>query len=332
MASYTPRIVTIGNALVDILAQVDHGHAGRHGLEFGTMTLVNPDTARSHYAAVTPLREIAGGSAANTAVIAGLLGADVGFIGKIGSDPLGEVFETDLEASGVVLDLSTIEEDDTPTGRCLSMITPDGQRTMSTHLGAASHLGPEDIDIYLLSDSEIVLLEGYLLDTPLGYHIFGHVFKHARRRIALTLSDPDCVRRHIDYLSEIIRDYKIDILFCNTAELEALYPGGQFENRMIAASCDFDIVVATDGANGVYLANYRRISHLAALPVDVVDTTGAGDSFAGTCLWAIDAGLSLTDAARMALIVAAEIISGVGARPQRDLNQIIAERWPEMAA
>jgi len=184
-------------------------------------------------------------------------------------------------------------------------------------------LSPQDVSAQTIGDADIILLEGYLLDSPDGYDIFQDTFENASGRIALTLSDPKCVQRHLKFLLKIID--RFDILFGNAEEMAALYGSTSPQRSVEDAGYDVAMVICTDGPNGVYLSDNGKVSHLPAKKVKVVDTTGAGDSFAGTCLWGLASGYSLEDASQMALVVAPEIITTIGARPMRNLRDVLAE-------
>lgn len=315
------KIVTIGNALVDVITNVEPEFLKEKKLTPGSMTLMDIKQTSAIYDCIGSAHEVSGGSAANTAAIAAALGGHVSFIGKVADDQLGEIFQHDMRALNILMACDPLDKNIVQTGRCLSLVTPGGQRTMCTSLGAAQKLNSDDLFCGQIETADITFLEGYLLDSPDGYNLFHDTFENAGGRIALTLSDPGCVERHLEFLLQIID--RFDILFGNAEELAALYGSRTPERSVEDAAYDVDMVICTDGPNGVYLSNYGITTHLPAQKVEVVDTTGAGDSFAGTCLWALSAGHSLEDAARMSLIVAAEIISSIGARPMCNLGDLL---------
>lgn len=323
MAQAGLTILAIGNGMVDVISNVSHDFLATKDLQSGSMTLIDSDQSDQLYSQTTSIHEVAGGSAANTAAIAANLGTSVQFATKVSTDQLGEIFTLDMKSMGVSLTLDQAPASAGQTARCLSLITPDGQRTMCTSLGVALTLSPEDITIEQIEAAGVVFLEAYLLDSPFGYAIFEKVFQHKTGKVSLTLSDPKCVQRHIQFLSSHIA--KIDILFGNAEEVGALYD--TFEPAVSAQRAGEDVsrVICTDGSNGAYIFEQGSLLHLPAIKTAVVDTTGAGDSFAGTCLWGLCHGRSLKDATEMALIVAAEIVSVFGARPVRDLNHILRE-------
>lgn len=321
MAGY---ILGIGNALVDIIARVEHEFLDQNNLRAGSMSLVDHRASQELYERLRGAREISGGSAANTIAIAASLGAPTAYIGKVAKDTLGNIFHHDLTAMGVATHLAIeTTSDGTRTGNCLSLITPDGQRTMNTHLGVAQALRADDICAQIISDAGTIFLEGYLLDSAEGQAIFHKVLQHSKGKCALTLSDAGCVTRNLDFLHRHIAQF--DLLFANAEELSALYEGTSLAARISAAGADISQIICTDGPHGVHTHEGGVHTHTPARKATVVDTTGAGDSLAGTILWALHAGFDLRSAAQMAVTVAAEVISEIGARPSRELRPLLAE-------
>lgn len=319
----TGYILGIGNALVDIIARVDHDFLIENNLKAGSMTLVDHTISQTLYDKLRGAREISGGSAANTIAIAASLGAPTAYIGKVADDTLGAIFQHDLTTMGVAVQVALETKSDQRTGNCISLITQDGQRTMNTHLGAARTLQADEISAQALTEASTVFLEGYLLDSPGGQTIFRKVLQGKTGKCALTLSDAGCVTRNIAFLREHIAQF--DLLFANAEELSALYDGASLADRIMTAGVDIQRVICTDGPNGVHLLESGILHHLPAQKVTVVDTTGAGDSLAGTILWGLHAGHDLQTAAKMAIMVAAEVISEIGARPSRELQPLLAE-------
>lgn len=317
------KLLAIGNALVDIIARITPQDLDDLAIAPGGMTLVDAPTSRALYERLRNAREISGGSAANTASIAASLGARTAYLGKVAQDALGGIFLHDLRTQGIEALIAVDTTVGAHTGNCLSLITPDAQRTMCTHLGAAQSLAPEDVPDDL-ADAGIVFLEGYLLDAPRGRDIFRKVVDAKPRMLALTLSDARCVARHLDFFREI--QDRVDLVFGNAEEMAALFPGTNGAQATAeAAARTIPNVVCTDGPNGVFVGTEGRILHMPAHKVQVVDTTGAGDSLAGTVLWALAEGHSLAYGARLALRVAAEVISEIGARPSRDIQAMLRE-------
>ena len=319
------KIVAIGNALVDVLASIEPEFLSQHGITPGGMTLVDHARSKALYEAISNPTQVSGGSAANTVAIAASLGAPSAFIGRVACDRLGSTFMHGLKKIGVEVPIVPMISlgDAIRTGNCLSLITPDGQRTMCTHLGAAQSLDLGDLKIRELEQARTVFFEGYLLDSPKGRALFDFAAAMAERRISLTLSDANCVIRHKDFLESRLEE--IDLLFGNAEELAALFGGGSALENTRMAGRRVPLVVCTDGPNGAHLSNKGSVTSHPARPAKVVDTTGAGDSFAGTVLWALHEGRSPEEAVQMALIVAAEIISQKGARPARCLRTVLEE-------
>src|SRR5256885_5282206 len=216
-------VATVGNALVDVLAPVDEDMIAELGLVKGTTALVDLTEAERLYAATQPIVEVAGGSAANTAVGAASLGSRTTFVGKLAEDRLGRLFDTDIRAAGVDF-ATTVATDGTMTGRCLSLVTPDAERTMCTYLGAAAQLRSEDVDPAHLQRARITYLEGYLWDMPDADRMLGQVMAQAHQSggvVALSLSDPFCVERHGEAFGKLLGD-QVDLLFANEAEITLL--------------------------------------------------------------------------------------------------------------
>src|SRR5919108_2804679 len=217
-------VVGVGNALVDVLSHADDDFLRRHGLLKGTMQLVDEARARELYAAMGTAIEVSGGSAANTVVGVASFGARASYIGKVRNDQLGEVFSHDLRSVGVGY-ATPVATEGPSTGRCLIVVTPDAQRTMSTYLGASTRLGPSDIDKRLIERARILYLEGYLFDPPDAqdaFRVAADIAHAAGRKVALTLSDPFCVDRHRAAFVELVERH-VYILFANEAEIRALY-------------------------------------------------------------------------------------------------------------
>jgi sugar/nucleoside kinase (ribokinase family) len=317
-------VVVIGNALVDVLTHAEEGFLARQGLVKGTMHLVDEPRARELYDAMGPGVEISGGSAANTAVGVASFGGRAHYVGKVRDDQLGEVFGHDLRATGVGYDTPRAA-DGPPTGRCLILVTPDAQRTMSTFLGAAVRLGPRDVDRDLIARGKILYLEGYLFDPPEAQEAFraaAAIAHGAGRKVSLTLSDPFCVGRHRKAFLDLV-EHHVDILFANEAEICALYEVEDFDAAMARVRGHCEIAALTRSAKGSVLVSDRRVHTVAPYPVEaVVDTTGAGDLYAAGVLYGLSQGLDLLTCGRLGSLAAAEVISHVGARPMVPLAQL----------
>lgn len=321
-------VVGIGNAIVDVLTRTDDAFLSSHGLAKGAMQLIDTRQADMLYAAMGPAVEISGGSAANT--IAGLasLGGRAAFVGTVADDQLGKVFRHDITSLGVHY-ATPVRGYGDPTARCLVLVTPDGERTMNTYLGASQLLGPDDVDEELIASADIVYLEGYLFDPPAAKEAF---YKAARvahdtgGRVALSLSDAFCVNRHREAFRIFVKD-EVDILFANEAEIMALYEIASFEQVCENVRRIVPISALTRSAKGSIIVADGDTFAVDADPVDtVVDTTGAGDLYAAGFLYGLSAGRHLGDCARLGSLAAAEVISHIGARPLADLKDLARAR------
>jgi sugar/nucleoside kinase (ribokinase family) len=319
-------VVGIGNALVDVLSHAGEDFLRRHGLSKGTMQLVDEGRARDLYAAMGPGIEVSGGSAANTIVGVASLGGRAHYVGKVRNDQLGEVFSHDLRSMGV--GYATSPATDGPsTGRCLIVVTPDAQRTMSTYLGASARLGPADVDKRLIERAQILYLEGYLFDPPEAQEAFrvaAGIAHAAGRKVALTLSDPFCVDRHRAAFRDLLERH-VDILFANEAEIRALYEVADFDAAVARVRGHCEVAALTRSASGSVVVGRDQVHLIKAEPVaPVVDTTGAGDLYAAGFMVGLSRRLPLPACGRLGAIAAAEVISHVGARPMRSLAELAA--------
>jgi sugar/nucleoside kinase (ribokinase family) len=322
----TLDIVGIGNAIVDVIAHADESFLAREGLAKGAMTLVEAARAESLYRRMGPAIESSGGSAGNTMAGIASLGGKGGYIGKLRDDLLGEVFRHDITAIGVRF-VTPAAADGPGTARCLILVTPDGQRTMATYLGACVELGPEDIDAALIAAAQVTYLEGYLFDPPRAQEAFrtaARIAHRAGRRVALSLSDPFCVDRHRAAFHELVAG-EIDILFANEAEICALYETADFAQAAAAVKGHVAVAALTRSARGSLILADGRAHDIAAAPVEhVIDTTGAGDLYAAGFLYGLTRGLPLPTCGSIGSLCAAEIISHIGARPEAALAELVA--------
>jgi sugar/nucleoside kinase (ribokinase family) len=322
------EILGLGNAIVDVIAPSGDDFLAKHDLHKGAMQLIDEATAEKLYAAMGQTTIVSGGSAANTIVGAAQLGCQTAFIGKVKADPLGDVFAHDIRAAKVAFK-SAAAKDGAASARCLVLVTPDGQRTMSTFLGACQNLTPADVDPALVGAAEITYLEGYLWDPPEAKKAFlkaSDLAHAADRRVALSLSDAFCVDRYRDEFLGLIRDGKIDILFANESELHSLYQTADFDTAVAQLRNEDILGVVTRSEKGSLVVTREETHAVKAYPVEkVVDTTGAGDLFAAGFLAGLVRGQSLSDCARLGALAAAEIIQHYGARPQQDLKALAAE-------
>ena len=317
----TVDVVGIGNALVDVISHETDDFVADQGVVAGSMTLVDEDRAAELYEAMGPGVEMSGGSAANTMVGVASFGGTSHYIGRVRDDQLGRVFSHDLRAVGVGFGLAPAP-DGPSTGNCLIFVTPDGQRTMNTFLGASSLLGPDDIDADVVRSGAIVYLEGYLYDRPEAqdaFRVAATMAHDAGRTTALTLSDSFCVDRHRGAFLDLVEGH-VDVLFANESEILALYETDSFDRAVAKVRGHCRIAALTRGEAGSVVVTGDDLVEVAAEPVErVVDTTGAGDLYASGFLFGLARGLDLARCARLGSIAAAEVISHVGARPEADL-------------
>jgi len=329
-------VVAVGSPLVDVLAHTSAEALGRLEMAKGSMTLVDLPRAAAVYDAMGAAVEVSGGSAANTAVGVAALGGSVGFLGKVADDELGEVFLHDINASGVTMRRPSPSaaaptagsEQDVATGRCLVLVTEDGERTMATHLGVASTFGPEDLDEGFVAGARVVYLEGYLWDLPPAIEAMRRAMAVAHAHdglVAMSLSDPFCVQRHRKAFLELLHG-EVDVLFANQDEIDLLFGGNGFDAAVAAVEETGLLAALTRGAQGSVVVAASGPVAVPADPVDrVLDTTGAGDLYAAGFLYGLTHGQEPERCARLGGLCAAEVISHLGARPQADLRRIAAE-------
>jgi sugar/nucleoside kinase (ribokinase family) len=314
-------ILGIGNAIVDVLAPVDDAFIRRHDMRKGGMTLIDAARAEAIYAAMPPAQETSGGSAANTCAVAAGLGARVAYLGRVADDQLGRVFRHEIGAAGVHFPTAPLVGG-ASTARSMILVTPDGQRTMNTFLGACVAFGVEQLDEPAIAASAVLYMEGYLFDPPAAQAAFRRaatVAHAAGRRVSITLSDAFCVDRHRAAFRELVRAH-IDILFANEAEICSLYECNDFADAAALARREVELVALTRSELGSLVLRGDHTIEVPAAPTQVVDTTGAGDAYAAGFLAALTAGRSLAACGRLASMAAAEIIGHYGARLQRDLR------------
>jgi len=322
------QVVGIGNAMVDILSHVDDGFLSENNVEKGIMQLIDTARASELYAQTGPSREVSGGSAANTIAGIAALGGRTAYVGKVRDDQLGQIFAHDLRAQGATYETPFASNNEgAETGRCMVLVTPDGERSLNTYLGVSEFLTSDDIDEKMMANTDWIYLEGYRFDGPESVEAFAKAIKACRDaggRVSLTLSDPFCVERHRDAFREMIRDH-VDLLFCNVHEMQAMYPAPDLEAAMKLAAAEADIVVCTDSDKGAYVLNGGGLEHANAVPTEIVDATGAGDLFASGFLYGLTSGFDMLTCGRMGCVAASEVISHIGARPETDLMALFKE-------
>ncbi len=324
-------LVTIGNAIVDILAPCSEQFIAeqvQHGMNRGAMNLINAERAIALYDAMGETTQASGGSAGNTIAAYASFGGVGAYIGKVGNDHLGQVFSHDLKSIGVSYNTApTISG--SHTARSMILITPDGERTMNTFLGACVELSPDDIDEDLIAASAVTYLEGYLFDPPLAMEAFYKAAKiahNAGRKVSLTLSDSFCVGRHREAFKQLVEGH-VDILFANEEEIKSLYQVEHFDDVIPVLKDKCEIVAITRSEKGSVIVRGETITEIKAEPVEkVVDTTGAGDCYAAGFLYGYTEGMSMAQCGQLGSIAAAEVISHIGPRPLVQLSDLIPKR------
>lgn len=321
-------ILGIGNAIVDVIAPCDDDFLALHGLNKGSMQLIDEAGAHGLYAAMGQTTVSSGGSAANTIIGAAQLGCSAAFIGKVKADQLGELFAHDIRAAKIAYG-TPLARDGAATGSCFILVTPDGQRTMNTFLGACQDLSEADVDEATVAAASIIYLEGYLWDPPAAKAAFlkaSNISHAAGNKVALSLSDAFCVDRYRDEFLGLIRDGSIDILFANESELHALYQTGDFATAVAQLRNENILAAVTRSEHGSLVVTRDETHAVHAFPIErLVDTTGAGDLYAAGFLTGLTKGQDLVTCARLGALAAAEIIQHFGARPQTDIRAIAAE-------
>lgn len=324
-------VLGIGNAIVDVLFRTDDDTIRAHELPRGGMTLIDEAQAEKLYAGAGETTERSGGSVANAIAVAAALGADAGYVGKVSDDRLGSSFTESIRSHGV--DFTTPALSGSPaTARCLIMVTPDGERTMSTFLGACTALGPDDIEQDQVAGSRVSLVEGYLADTEHARRTIGKIVDAAAKseaRVGLTLSDAGCVERHREYFRELTRE-NVEILIADEDEVAALLGDDAVSSLLRGRGGNCEVVVVTHGAKGstVYAAD-GTVEEVGVREADeLVDTTGAGDAYAGGFLYGWTRGLDLATAGRIGAVAASHVVAQLGAQPPEGLRDKVAAEVP----
>jgi sugar/nucleoside kinase (ribokinase family) len=328
MASSKYDVLGIGNAIVDVIAFTEDDFLLSHNLAKGSMRLIDEVQAEKLYQSMGPATIISGGSAANTIVGIASLGGSASFIGKVREDALGQAFTHDIRAIGVNFETKPALTG-LATARSFILVTPDGERTMNTFLGACQDLGSDDIDSSTVEAAAVTYLEGYLWDPEAAKAAFrkaASIAHSAGRKVALTLSDSFCVDRYRDEFRALITDGTIDILLANEHELKSLYTTADFDSAVKALQAEGPLAVVTRSSVGSVVIDRRNVISVPAHPIErLVDTTGAGDLFAAGFLLGHVRGFSHGEAARLGAIAAAEIIQHIGARPETRLKDLAQE-------
>ena len=318
-------VLGIGNAIFDVLVQTDEGFLAAHDMVKGSMALIDEARAAAIYRDMGPAVELSGGSAANTIVGVASFGGRAAYIGKVRDDQIGRLYTHDIRAAGVVFETPSASAGPA-TGCSYILVTPDGERTMNTYLGAAQDLSPADIDANQVAAASITYLEGYLWDPQSAKEAFlkaSTIAHQAERQVALTLSDSFCVDRYRGEFLDLMRKGTVDVVFANEAELHALYQTSDFDGALKQLGEDVKLGVVTRSEKGCVVSSREGVIAVSASPVEkVIDTTGAGDLFAAGFLFGMVRNAGHEKAGRLAALAASEIIQHIGARPQVSLKEL----------
>jgi sugar/nucleoside kinase (ribokinase family) len=316
-------VLGIGNAIVDVIARTEEDFLVKQKMAKGGMALIDEPRAKAIYDAMGPAVKASGGSAANTIVGVAGFGGRTAFIGKVKDDELGRAFAHDIRAAGVAFDTPPAA-DGPSTACCYVMVTPDGERTMNTFLGAAQDLHPADVDPAQIASAAITYLEGYLWDPPHAKDAFRKAAKvahEAGRQVALTLSDAFCVDRYRAEFVELIKSGTVDLVFANERELHSLYETADFSTALKAMRADARLAVVTRSEKGCVVVTKDETVTVPAAPIaKMVDATGAGDLFAAGFLFGLARGRDHKTAAQLGALAASEVIQHIGARPEVSLK------------
>jgi sugar/nucleoside kinase (ribokinase family) len=323
--SVTYDVLGIGNAIVDLIARTEEDFLVRHQMNKGSMTLIDEPRAEAIYASMGPAIEISGGSAANTIAGVASFGARGAFVGKVKDDTLGKAFSQNIRATGVTF-TTPLAADGPSTARCYVLVTPDGERTMNTYLGAAQNLSPADLDEKQIAAAGIIYLEGYLWDPPKAKDAFrkaAEIAHRAGRNVALTLSDAFCVDRYRDEFLNLMRTGAVDLVFANESELHSLYQTADFDTALAAIRDDVKLAVVTRSEKGCVVVSREANEVVRAASIDkFVDATGAGDLFAAGFMVGLARHQDHRTAAQLGALAAAEVIQHLGARPETSLKTL----------
>jgi sugar/nucleoside kinase (ribokinase family) len=325
MTSAKYDVLAIGNALFDVLVRAEDDFLVRHGMAKGGMALIDEARAAAIYADMGQATEMSGGSAANTIVGLASFGARTAYVGKVKDDQIGKLYSHDIRAAGVAFDTKPAA-DGPATGCSYILVTPDGERTMNTFLGAAQDLGPNDIDAEQIAASALVYLEGYLWDPANAKEAFlkaSQIAHGAGRQVALTLSDAFCVDRYRAEFLELMRSGTVDLIFANESELHSLYQTSDFDTALNQLQNDIGLGIVTRSEKGCAVVSKEAVTLVPSSRIDnLVDTTGAGDLFAAGFLFGLARNAGYENAGRLGALAAAEVIQHIGARPQVSLKEL----------
>ena len=317
-------VLCIGNAIVDIIARCDEGFLVDNGIIKGAMNLIDADRAELLYRRMGPAIEASGGSAGNTAAGIASFGGRSAYFGKIAGDGLGDIYRHDIRAQGVAFDTQPLDGPP-PTARSMIFVTPDGERSMNTYLGACVELGPEDVEEGKAKGAKVTYFEGYLWDPPRAKEAIRLTAAHAHaagREVSMTLSDSFCVDRYRDEFLDLMRSGTVDIVFANESELKALYQTSSWRDGLAAIRKDCKLAAITRSEKGSVIVRGDETVDIRATTISkLVDTTGAGDLYAAGFLFGYTAGLPLETCGNLGSLAAGLVIQQIGPRPRENLRE-----------
>ncbi|WP_376874691.1 adenosine kinase [Albirhodobacter sp. R86504] len=319
------QVVGIGNAIVDVLSQTDDAFLDQMQIEKGIMQLIDRDRGEALYAAMSERTQAPGGSVGNTLAGLGNLGLKTAFIGRVKDDALGRFFAASLAAEGTDFPNAPVADVELPTSRSMIFVTPDGERSMNTYLGAGADLGTEDVSLDVVENTEWLFLEGYLFDKDHGKTAFLKAAQGCHRgggRAGISLSDPFCVDRHRDSFRRLVRD-ELDFVIGNEHEWASLYQT-DLESALAQAALECGTIACTQSGRDVLVIRGNERVSVPVKAVTPVDATGAGDQFAAGFIYGLAQGLPLEVAGRMGCLAASEVIGHFGARPESDIKALFA--------
>ncbi len=321
-------ILGIGNAIVDVLSKTDDDFLVAEDLHKGSMNLIDSERAEYLYSKKGPAIEASGGSAGNTIFGIASLGGNPAYFGKVAKDQLGEIFTHDMRSLGAHFETSPLI-DGAPTARSMILITPDGERTMNTYLGACVELSEQDIDEQVVADSGITYMEGYLWDKENAKHAFrkaARVAHEAGRQVSISLSDSFCVDRFRDEFLELIQSGQVDIVFANEPEIKSLYQTADRVTAINAIRKDAKLAAITLGEEGSLVVTENETHTIDVCAIrELVDTTGAGDLYASGFLFGLSRDMSLDKCGQLGGFAASEVIQHIGPRPEHNLKQAVEQ-------
>jgi sugar/nucleoside kinase (ribokinase family) len=322
-------VLCIGNAIVDIIARCEENFLVENGIAKGAMNLIDADRAELLYSRMGPAIEASGGSAGNTAAGIASFGGRAAFFGKVSNDHLGHIYTHDIRAQGVAFDTRPLKAQP-PTARSMIFVTPDGERSMNTYLGACVELGPEDVEADKASGAKVTYFEGYLWDPPRAkeaIRMTAQIAHAAGREVSMTLSDPFCVDRYRGEFLELMRSGTVDIVFANESELKSLYQTSSFEEGLELVRKDCRLAAVTRSEKGSVLVRGDETVAVEAIEIaELIDTTGAGDLYAAGFLYGYTNGRSLAECGALGSLAAGLVIQQIGPRPLASLREQAMQR------